>query len=512
MGIYGSEYTGAEHDLAIGKVLGNKYQEAEDPGCHLIGMDSSNPQNLFEVILPGKYTIFFYTDVATGNVPIEMPFIGNSPIFMQVTYDGENHHYQRITIGAGLWYRDLMSGNYNWTFVDMGVQAVEIIDNLTSTRIDAALSANMGRELKQIIDNLPIGNLNLIDNSGLLRGSSCWYIPEAGVMREIGIMLCGRPSFRIDGSVLSSDVEYLGVTSTSEHSSVIIPLRPYTASVWVKKDAKVTDDINVFIQISFFDAEGTATGGKKEVVTLSDSGWNRVKVLTESGVNDKYAKVMFGVTGNTSIAYFALSKLEEGNYATEWNPSYYDMWCEFDNANYINEEFVNAGDVKDHEGLVYDGDDKEYKNIPVAIGGGGGFITTYGKSDPPACDEVLWNDNTGAYFGRLKFFNTQTDTWDRVFDPPMFRSNLEPVDLELGWLDTTNEDNTITATLKYYDTTRGIWRPVTARGSGIWYFGPTPPVDTTVMWIKTPDMIPNLYYNGDWTPLHAVWGKNISEV
>ena len=84
MGIYASEYTGAEHDVAVGRILGNKYQDSEDPGCHLIGTDSSNPQNLFEVILPGKYTIFFYEDIATGNVPITMPFAGNSPIFLQV--------------------------------------------------------------------------------------------------------------------------------------------------------------------------------------------------------------------------------------------------------------------------------------------------------------------------------------------------------------------------------------------------------------------------------------------
>ena len=178
MGIYASEYTGAEHDVAVGRILGNKYQDSEDPGCHLIGTDSSNPQNLFEVILPGKYTIFFYEDIATGNVPITMPFAGNSPIFMQVTYDGENHHYQRITIGAGLYYRDLMSGNYDWIFVDMGVQQIDVIDNLTSRRTEAALSANMGRILdtKVSISEAPPETSNVaklwVDTSPILTGGN----------------------------------------------------------------------------------------------------------------------------------------------------------------------------------------------------------------------------------------------------------------------------------------------------------------------------------------------------
>lgn len=512
MGIYGSEYTGAEIDKAVGKVLGSKYQEAEDPGCHLIGTDSVNPQNLFEVTIPGKYTIFFYYDMATGDVPINMPFAGNSPIFMQVTYDGEDHHYQRITIGAGLWYRDLNSGNYEWQFIDMGVQQIEIIDNLVSTRIDAALSANMGRELKSIIDNLSIGNLNLLDNSGLMRGSSCWKLSN-GVTRETNINLLNRPVFKMDGSVLTTDVESVAAFNEVAHYPVVIPGKIYTASVWVY----ALTDSKVFISMEYLSEQSDSVesiDSKRFETDISSSDygkWIRIKVTLESNLNAHFARVVIGVTGRSSVAYFALPKLEDGVYATEWNPSYYDMWCEFDNANFINEEFVNTTDIKDHEGLVYNGTEGEYRNIPVAIGGGGGFINTsdLASGGYDAYTEMLWMQPNALSYSQLKAYDESSKTWMRILNPPLIRNEASPVDTEVGWLDSTYEDNTITATLKYYDSSRKAWRPITARATGIWYFGETAPSDTSLMWIKTPDFVPYLYYTDSWTPLHAIWGKNI---
>lgn len=531
MGIYASEYTGAEHDVAVGRILGNKYQDSEDPGCHLIGTDSSNPQNLFEVILPGKYTIFFYEDIATGNVPITMPFAGNSPIFMQVTYDGENHHYQRITIGAGLYYRDLMSGNYDWIFVDMGVQQIDVIDNLTSRRTEAALSANMGRELKSIIDNLSIGNLNLINNSGLLRGTQGWYMP-AGVTRYNGPLgtqtqhgLYGRPTFKMDGSVLTTDVEYLGISSEPTY---IVPNKDYTSSVWVRKDSIITNDIKVYLQIDYYAERGTSLGARRQEFMISSSVWSRIKFTYEAPQTAITATISFGIQGSSAKAYFALPKLEEGTYATEWNPSYYDMWCEFDNANFINEVLVDTDNLQEQDGLVYRSNSDSFVNYPVATGGGGGFYSTYQDNYPTGPDgqiappnnisdrtELLWNvlDASGNHkqtYQSVKFYNGKRSIWQELFAPPMYYSVYPPEDFDTGWLDMTNEDDTITATLKYYDKRRGTWRPVTARSSGIWYFGTNAPSDVTLMWIKTPDMIPHLYYQNSWVPLHAIWGKNIS--
>lgn len=525
MGIYASEYTGAEHDVAVGRILGNKYQDSEDPGCHLIGTDSSNPQNLFEVILPGKYTIFFYEDIATGNVPITMPFAGNSPIFMQVTYDGENHHYQRITIGAGLYYRDLMSGNYDWIFVDMGVQQIDVIDNLTSRRTEAALSANMGRELKSIIDNLSIGNLNLLDNSGLLRGTQRWNMP-AGVTRNTDTKLYNRPSIHMDGSVLTTDVEFLGVA----HSPmVVIPNKEYTLSVWVKRDDSLTNDIKGFIQLTIYSKTGAISQSRREQFTLSTSAWTQIKITSYKCSSDSArAEFSFGIQGSSAKAYFCLPKLEEGTYATEWNPSYYDMWCEFDNANFINEVLVDTDNLQEQDGLVYRSNSDSFVNYPVATGGGGGFYSTYQDNYPTGPDgqiappnnisdrtELLWNvlDASGNHkqtYQSVKFYNEKRSVWQWLFAPPMYYSVYPPEDFDTGWLDVANEDDTITATLKYYDKRRGTWRPVTARSSGIWYFGTNAPSDVTLMWIKTPDMIPHLYYQNSWVPLHAIWGKNIS--
>ena len=143
MGIYGSEYTGAEHDLAIGRILGNKYGENEDPGCHLVGTTNENPQNLFELQRPGKYTIHFYYDMGPDNVPISIPFEGCSPIFMTVTVgrdifksdttDDVECLYQQVMIGGSLYWRDMLHNDYRWREVILENRDIEIIDNLTST-------------------------------------------------------------------------------------------------------------------------------------------------------------------------------------------------------------------------------------------------------------------------------------------------------------------------------------------------------------------------------------------
>ena len=60
-------------------------------------------------------------------------------------------------------------------------------------------------------------------------------------------------------------------------------------------------------------------------------------------------------------------------------PSYYDMWAEFDNANYINEvpvsiEYDKDGNclIDNQQTIVYDEDKGAFVNDYVAVGGGGG--------------------------------------------------------------------------------------------------------------------------------------------
>lgn len=506
--MYKSLYSGDEIDLAVSRQLGGTHGESAIPGCHEIGSVSANPQNLFEVIIPGKYTILFYYDMDSSGNPIYIPFEGESPIFMQVTHEGD-HHYQRIYIGASLYYRDLASGIYDWKIIDMGVQATEVIDNLTSTNIKAALSANMGRELKGLIDGLQIGNLNLANNTGLRRGTEGWNI-SSGITRDIDVLYEERPVFKIDGTNLPSSADFLATTSLAAYDAPTSLFTLYTASVWVKPVSD-GETATVFVQISFVDdTHATVTDGKKYECTVPANRWTRISVTYQSFLAiTAYAKIYFGVTNNSS-AYFASPKLENGTYATQWMPSYYDMWSEFDNANFINEIFTDIDEIKDHQGIIYNGEEGKFINEYLAVGGGGGFVQS---ESPPDNLEVLWfnlSDNDGKFY-RWDFKDKQKPRWKKAIPPFYAAQNNPPADIERGWLDDNEEDDIHPAVLCYYDAKRGVWRPVGSAPGKCWVYQENPPKDTNLIWIQKPTMVGKFFVDGAWTPIHAVWGKNISE-
>ena len=499
---YNSLFTGPEVDKAVAKQLGSTHGESALPGCHMLGTVSANPQNLFEVIIPGKYTILFYYDMDNSNNAIEMPFEGESPIFLQVTYE-DDHHWQRITIGARLYYRDLASGDYHWSFIDMGVQAIDVIDNLTSTRGEAALSANMGRELKVLIDNLAIGNMNLADNTGLKRSMEGWNVTDK-ITRDMTVLYEGRPTFRIDGSSLDSPTKFLATTSLAAYDAIASMYSKYTASVWVKP---VSNDATVFVQISFVDASHTtATDGRKYECTVPANKWTRISVTYQNLLAiSAYVKIIFGVTNN-GVANFASPKLENGAYATQWMPSYYDMWSEFDNANFINEIFVDATEPKDHQGLIYRGAESKYVNEYLAVGGGGGFVQSFA---PPENKEVLWynlSDNGGKFY---RYDNTK-NVWSKAIPPFYIAQNNPPTDNERGWLDDNEEDDIHPSVLCYYDFKRDKWRPVGSAPGKCWVYQENPPIDPNLIWIQKPTMVAKVCIDNAWIPIHAIWGNNIT--
>ena len=562
MGAYKSLYTGHEIDLAVGRILGNQYQENIDPGCYLVGESQDMPENLFQITIPGKYTIFFYYDIGPDNVEIEMPWqtlfktTSVSPIFLQVSYEG-NHHWQRIYIGAHLYYRDLDladgSKDYSWKHVDLGVQKVDVIDHLQSTRADAALSANMGRELKTIIDGLVIGNINLADNTGLVRSFDAWSTTHPSyATRSTTRSLCGRPSFSIDASRLVSPTESVVVASANAHCAEAIYGMPYTASVFVSS----ANTGSVFIQITFEDSlHQRISGSKYEAIIQPNDRWGRISVTVKNEyLNAKYVKLAFGVNKCTHV-YFALPKLEWGVYATQWMPSYYDMWTEFDNANFINEVPVNidVDNIKDQQSIVYDEKNGEFVNDYVPTGGGGGFIQS---AFPPKDNKVLWfrlpfstptaSESSDSFKRVYKLFrhknttpiagtttgskgqgitsngvetdildNTSADGWEAVI-PPTFaqftKANWDKInDTERAWANIDREDDYHPAVLNYYDERRKKWRPIGAAPAVNWEFSPTPPADTEKMWIQTPQFVLKFYYDGAWVPIHAIWGENIKD-
>lgn len=520
-GIYSSEYSGPEIDKAVGKILGNYYGESNDPGCHLIGKEEANPQNLYDVRLPGKYTILFFYD-ADANGPISLSNIatvpstegeeaeyasieGNSPIFMTVTYSG-NHLYQRITIGAALFWRDLLdSANHHWTYVNMGVTQTVIVDHLHSTSPNEALSGNMGRELKHLIDSLDIGNMNLIHNSALMRDSTCWNIPtyDTGtiiIKRDDATKFFDKPTFSFSSEGYS-DSSYVGISNAAAFDCPADRNMTYTASVYVNPSI----DMEAYIQVEFIDKTKTTTvwSGTQKIDVIAGT-WRKISVTVSNTVG-VYARISFGYKGN-GTASFALPKLEVGAYATQWMPSYYDMWREFDNANFINEVLVDTDNLKQFDGIFYDETEDCFINYPAATGGGGGFVQS---ETEPEHHEVLWYklDKTANRFYR---YNKETSQWERATMPFFHQEDDAPIDTERGWLDTRKASSSVPATLNYYDKTLKSWRAIGAAPGVNWVFSDTPPENTGLIWIHTPNFIMKLWYDGAWVPIHAIWGTNIT--
>lgn len=169
-----SKYTGNELDLAISRVLGDTYRGDGAPGCHLVGDQSEMPLNLNDLAIPGKYTVFFFYN---GPSDLDGDQISISPIFVHVYWSGQML-YQTIRVGPKLYWRDLLSGDLTWKLINMGIEAVRVVDNLYTDKdqdelaTEMALSANMGAELRKMIERRQIGNINLLDCTDVLQGYS----------------------------------------------------------------------------------------------------------------------------------------------------------------------------------------------------------------------------------------------------------------------------------------------------------------------------------------------------
>lgn len=572
---YTSQYTGAELDEAIRLTLGGEYRGDTGPGCHLIGDSSDMPQNLNDLAIPGKYTVYFFEN---GPVGVDNVI---SPICVQVYWAGQ-FLYQTITIGTKFYWRDLISGDLTWKMIDLGVEATKVVDNLyTSVDRDAsademALSANMGAELRKMIEKQAIGNINLLDCTGELQG----YIDSDNITRyqnywtsenatwEYASTTNTTPSVATDISGLlntgltSVKINYNGyVTSFGSYIKAATSfVEPYTASVYVRAiDPNVAYDTlldtdKVYIKIIVKDSSDS---NNDKVVTkeykLSDivqsiefaAGLYRLQVTLNRelfGTVDEWTKdvtdcgtrtihVCFGCTCSEDVPWvqFFHPKLEYGYYATEYNHSANDLKYWYTNCEKIFDVDIDAttsSDFNEQDGLVYDSTSDEFKHEPVAVGGGGGFVTCTDVSELESNtrkDKILAfvnAKNNTASPKRLICLDSETGEWITVTNPAFVRAARDPsgyfpvnnsVPYDCGWLDITNENVGTPAILNYYDEDRNKWRPVGAIATSIWILQEDPPTDSSqqhLIWIKESTMAPYIYVNGEWRPLLTIWGAS----
>ena len=197
-----TNYTGAEINQAIKRALGNVYGDSITPGSRLVGAFIEDPVNLNELRYPGRYTAYFYTygpkslSSVNGNTPISIDVFKNEnpelttgtgaegdqslwQTIIALSYATEEIPASNIHPGdviVNVYFRDLLKDDieneasttdgYGWRCALLTSGALSIINNLKSHEETAALSANMGRYLLQLINEDDDGCFNLLPSSG----------------------------------------------------------------------------------------------------------------------------------------------------------------------------------------------------------------------------------------------------------------------------------------------------------------------------------------------------------
>ena len=595
---YVSQFTGDELDLAISSALGDKYRGNLTPGCHTIGSSMDMQVDFNTLTIPGKYTAYFYINGPTT-------LIGVSPVCIQVFW-GATMLYQTIQVGARLFWRDLISGDTLWKEINLGTEATAIVDNLdTDLSVNdkaalMALSANMGAELRKRMENLQIGNTNLMDFSNVFDDyfhtvSDRWAHSSTATIEDKPLNEFIRNSFhqrfpmvddvdRDDVTVFSTVGKGSFNFSTDESNRNPVQMANksmYTASVYVlcqdsyfdstaddaqfvfsKDNSPVIylkiisgDDVAAVIEKSLYQlfeeadiqytfVDGDESKGEEDAVIKTSNpsigktnGFVRLTVTYTSTTSTDTLGIQFGMDGAPAgtVAQFVYPKIEYGQYATQYNHSWQDLYYFFNNCEEIFGVPINinipesATSMRDciteQSGLIFNSTTEEFDVEPVAVGGGGGFVvSTPEQADTnPRKDKILIFDEGQGEPGdinyRIRGLKAFIDNkWSTLVNSPLTVSSAvdgKPATLvhsDCGWLDNTNETNSVPAVLNYWDNDRAKWRPVGAIATEIWFMQQEVPTDETkfnLIWIKKDTRAPYIYdrETKKWIPLLALWGS-----
>lgn len=494
---YASLFTGDELDLAIAKAMGNKYRGITTPGCHLIGDTTDTVVDLDRLLIPGKYTIYFYENGPASFIykngtnmsedTVDSEDLSNSalfsirPIYLVMYTTGGDHLYQTIMVGARLYWRDMWSNenivgtHIPWRCSDLGVEASIITDHVeyTQTGSSESLSQRMGTALMDKIKRLEIGNANLLNftNGYFMYGrvnpstldvtndmSKYWNMQNGKISTvTYDDIKNNNVSFPTGSAVninlfplfddIDSDIVSLFISDNSSGSGLESVFMSYSSSssgieynkIYMSGNAKYTasvylvydeafytmqNDNKAFITISLNDnviktkeivlnrlstsmdesitnpgvpycindiLVGTEydSGGhypdnpdfKVINKAASETGYYRLTVtidptdLDDANMTD--IKLSFGFLGSEAKGIFVLPKVECGEYATQYNHSWGDLYYYFTNSEAffgVPINILHPSQFENQDSFVYNESNNMFEAEPVAIGGGGGFV------------------------------------------------------------------------------------------------------------------------------------------
>ena len=587
---YVSQFTGDELDFAISSALGDKYRGNLSPGCHTIGASMDMQVDFDSLTIPGKYTAYFYLHgpkTLIGVSPICIQVFWGATMLYQTIQVGARLFWRDLISGDTEW-KEVNMGVEATVIVDNLITDLAATETASTMALSANMGAELRKRMEKLqIGNTNLIDFSNVFDDYFHNVSDRWAFSNNASIADMKLSDCVSAAYH-QRFPMVDDVDRADVTIFSTNGSGSFSFRTEESNrnpIQMANKAWYTASVYILCQTSYFNGTGDnatfifnkdsspnvylkiISSGNEELATTQKSlyqlfeepdivytyekgdeskgetggrvetsnpsigktnGYVRLTVMYQATSSSDTLGIQFGIEGANAgtIAQFVYPKVEYGQYATQYNHSWQDLYYFFNNCEQIYGRTINIDDPGSHDaiseqsGLVFKRSTEEFEVEPVAVGGGGGFLqaTPDVASTNPRKDQIIIFDPGQSVPGdaayRIRGLKAIINgAWTTLCNSPLtVATTSNGVQIDCGWLDSTEENDVDPAILNYFDKTRRKWRPAGAIATQVWFKQlevPTDPSKRKLIWIKSDTRAPYIYDPdlSKWVPLLALWGS-----
>lgn len=587
---YVSQFTGDELDFAISSALGDKYRGNLSPGCHTIGASMDMQVDFDSLTIPGKYTAYFYLHgpkTLIGVSPLCIQVFWGATMLYQTIQVGARLFWRDLISGDTEW-KEVNMGVEATVIVDNLITDLAATETASTMALSANMGAELRKRMEKLqIGNTNLIDFSNVFDDYFHNVSDRWAFSSNASIADMKLSDCVSAAYH-QRFPMVDDVDRADVTIFSTNGSGSFSFRTEESNrnpIQMANKAWYTASVYILCQTSYFNGTGDnaafifdknsspnvyikiISSGNEELATTQKSlyqlfeepdivysyekgdeskgetggrvstsnpsigktnGYVRLTVMYQATSSSDTLGIQFGIEGANAgtIAQFVYPKVEYGQYATQYNHSWQDLYYFFNNCEQIYGRTINIDDPGSHDaiseqsGLVFKRSTEEFEVEPVAVGGGGGFLqaTPNAVSTNPRKDKIIIFDpgqsipGNAAY--RIRGLKAIINgAWTTLCNSPLtVATTSNGVQIDCGWLDSTEENDVDPAILNYFDKARNKWRPAGAIATQVWFKQlavPTDPSKRKLIWIKSDTRAPYIYDPdlSKWVPLLALWGS-----